>query len=257
MRIIMFFILFSISLFAKDITAIYRVSFGIFGQIGMAKTSLHVEGKRYKITIEAKSTGFAAFISGDRVEHYESEGYVKDGFLIPDVYEKIVKKEVSEDDDNGENRTIIKKYLLRYDFNHKNKVITATKIKTRGKQKSEVVKKLKYYANNDILSLFFNFKKLFPALELKKQHILHAVGAQKNTGKIELLPLDKKEFSKLMDIKSKNLKFLKVILRDKIFGSKKGELYLALDKNGFCEEAVLKDVILFGDIRGKLIEKNY
>ena len=46
MRIIMFFILFSISLFAKDITAIYRVSFGIFGQIGMAKTSLHVEGKR-------------------------------------------------------------------------------------------------------------------------------------------------------------------------------------------------------------------
>ena len=253
MRIIVFFILFSISLFAKDITATYRVSFGIFGQIGTAKTTLHVENGRYKITVEAKSTGFAAFISGNRVEYYESRGLLVDGFLVPDIYKKVVQKKVS----TGEDETVLKRYILTYSFNHKSKTVKTTKIKIRGEQKSQAVKKLKFYANNDILSLFFNFKKLFPSLELKKEHTLYAVGAEKNTGKIELFPLAKKEFSKLIDVKSKNLKFLKVVLKDRIFGSKKGELYLALDGDGFCQKAVLKDVIFFGDIRGERIEKNY
>ncbi len=253
MRYLVSIMLFVLSVFAKDITATYKVSFGIFGQIGTAKTTLHVEDGQYKVTIEAKSTGFAAFISGNRVEYYESKGLLVDGFLVPDIYKKVVKKSVSA----GEDRRVLKRYILTYNFNHKSKTVIATKIKIKGKQKSQAVKKLKFYTNNDILSLFFNFKKLFPSLELKKEHTLYAVGAEKNTGKIELFPLDKKEFSKLIDIKSKNLKFLKVVLKDRIFGSKKGELYLALDGSGFCQKAVLKDVIFFGDIRGERIEKNY
>ncbi len=258
MRYFLFFLSLSISLFAKDLDATYRVSFGIFGEIGIAKTTLHVEGKRYKITVHAKSTGFAAFISGDREEFYESRGKIEDGMLVPDRYEKITQKNVNESDAfSDENRVILKKYVKIYTFNHKLHKIEAKKIKSRGKQKSRSIEKVKFYAKNDILSLFFNFKRLFPQLEIKKKQTLHAVGADKKTGKIVLLPLDKTEFAKLIDGEFRGMKFLKVILNDKIFSSKKGELYLALDKNGLCEKAVLKDVILFGDIRGELIEKNY
>jgi len=258
MRIILIVLLFLNSVFAKDIMATYKVSFGIFGQIGTAKTSLHVEGNKYKINIVAKSTGFASFVSGGRTEFYESSGKVLDGILIPDIYKKIVQKKVNISDAfSSESKTVIKKYTLIYKFNHKDKKIIATKIKTKGKDRSEHSEVLKFYAKNDILSLFFNFKKLFPNLTIKKKYLLHAVGADKKRGDIQLFPTTKKEFSRLINGKLDNLKFMKVILSDKIFASKKGELYLALNRNGICEKAVLKDVIFFGDIRGKLIEKTY
>jgi hypothetical protein len=133
----------------------------------------------------------------------------------------------------------------------------ATKIKTQGKEKSKHREKLKFYAKDDLLSLFFNFKTLFPSLDIKKHYILHAVGTNKDTGKVDIFPLAKQDFSDLISGDLTNLKLMKVILSDKIFASKKGELYLGLDSRGLCEKAVLKDVILFGDIRGELIEKNY
>lgn len=258
MRIVLIVLLFLNSVFAKDISATYKVSFGIFGQIGTAKTSLHVEDNRYKINVLAKSTGFAAFISGGRTEFYESRGKVLNGILIPEIYKKIIQRKVNIGDTfSGESKTVIKKYILIYKFNHRAKKIVATKIHIKGKSRSEHSEVLKFYAKNDILSIFFNFKKLFPNLTIKKKYLLHAAGAGKKRGDIHLFPATKKEFSKLLSGKLDNLKFMKVVLSDKIFASKKGELYLALDNNGICEKAVLKDVIFFGDIRGELIEKSY
>jgi len=258
MKIVLLFCMFLLPLFSKDISATYRVSFGIFGQIGITKTSLHVEGRKYKIKVYAKSTGFASFISGGRKEWYESMGKIYDGKLVPDVYKKIVQKEVHVGSAFGnDDKTVIKKYTLIYNFNHKTKTIIATKIKTEGDNRSEHTEKVKFYTKNDLLSLFFNFKKIFPSLKIEQHRILHAVGANKDTGKIDLFPLKKDEFKRLMGGSLSGLNFMKVILSDKIFASKKGELYLGLDKKGFCEKAVLKDVILFGDIRGELIEKNY
>jgi hypothetical protein len=255
--VLLIFILVS-TLFAKDIEADYKITFGIFGQIGIAKTSLHVEGKRYKITLYAKSTGFASFISGNRQEWYESIGKIEDGRLLPDSYKKIVQREVSVSNATEmDSKTEIKRYILIYKFNHKNKEIYSTKIKIRGKSRSEDTQRVKFYTKDDLLSLFFNFKKLFPTLDIKKHYTLHAVGANKDNGKIDLLPLKKGDFKRLISGDLSKLKLMKVILSDKIFASKKGELYLGLDKNGLCEKAVLKDVILFGDIRGELIEKSH
>ena len=258
MRNVLIVLLFLNTIFAKDISATYKVSFGIFGQIGIAKASLHVKNNRYKIKVLAKSTGFASLISGGRTESYESKGEVRDGILLPDTYKKIIQKKVNiADDISDKDKTVIKKYTLIYKFNHKERKIIATKIKIKGKNRSKHIEVLKFYAKNDVLSLFFNLKNIFPDLRIKKRYILHAAGADKKSGDIKLFPATKKEFSKLISGKLDNLKFMKVILSDKIFSSKKGELYLALDESGICEKAVLKDVIFFGDIRGTLIEKTY
>ncbi len=245
MRVLFFILFFCISSFCKDISIVYDVSFGIFGKIGNAKASLHVKDKRYEIKVVAKSTGFAAFISGDRKEVYESRGYVKDGLLVPLEYKKTVQNSIVID-----NRSAIKKYIKIYKFDHQKRKIVAFKTKIRGKSVSKSIVKVPFYAEDDLLTLFFNFKKLFPNLKITEHHTLKAVGADKKTGKIDIYPLKKEEFEGLIDTGVEGLNLFKAVINDKIFSSKKGELYLALDSEGICQKAVLKDVILFGDIRG-------
>ena len=43
-----------------------------------------------------------------------------------------------------------------------------------------------------------------------------------------------------------------VLLNKRIFASKNGEMYIDLNDDGICTNAVLKDVLMFGDIRGKM-----
>ena len=242
-HIILLFIL-ATSLFATDISAKYKVSFGIFGQIGIAKTNLHVENNEYKITIHAKTTGMANLLSGEREEWYVSAGKVNDGILIPDFYQKTVQRYSSSD---GE--TVLKKDIRKYIFSHDTKQLHVEQTKQKGKQVTHEKKDGDYYTTNDLLSLFFNFKKMLPSLEVKTPSIFYAVGANKTDGRIDVKPLHvKDEF----DWKSGHL--MKVIVNDDIFASDKGELLINLRDDGLCQQAILKDVLFFGDIRGEMID---
>ena len=75
------------------------------------------------------------------------------------------------------------------------------------------------------------------------------MGAKEDDGRVDIekpegAELEKmKEFMK-MDIDS----FLKVSINQNIFSSEKGEMLINVDKNNICNKAVLKDVLLFGDI---------
>ena len=45
-----------------------------------------------------------------------------------------------------------------------------------------------------------------------------------------------------------------VFINQPIFSSSRGELHLSLNERGYADHAVLKDVLLFGDIRARLVE---
>ncbi len=47
---------------------------------------------------------------------------------------------------------------------------------------------------------------------------------------------------------------MKVVVNDDIFASDKGELLINLRDDGLCTQAILKDVLFFGDIRGEMID---
>jgi len=228
-KIIFLILVLCVGLNAKIISATYKISFGIFGTIGVSKAKLIINKKQtYKILIEARATGIAKILSRGRVEKYQSEGKVIDGLLVPDKY--IV--------------TVIKKSKKRekiYLFDHKNKKVKKITIKIEYNKINKSEEYLKYYAKNDILTLFFNLKHLF------------AVGANKKNGKINILIPTNKKLKNLQKIlKEKKGHFFIVFINQKIFSSKRGELFLNLNKDGICTKAVLKDVIFFGDIRGKL-----
>ena len=124
-----------------------------------------------------------------------------------------------------------------------------------GKQTREKSGVLPYYADNDIFSLYFNIRHIIPDCNAPFDKTLHAVGAQKRSGKIRIRTLtDKKERMLARDMLGKGACYLKVTIYQKLFGSKGGELYLLLRKDGVAKAAVLKDVVMFGDVRGRLID---
>lgn len=240
----------SISLFSaeKIVSAEYKVSYGAFLPLGKAKALLKIDGNHYEISIVAKATGLAKVLSNNRVETYKSIGKIVDNELVPEKFIKI-----------KETRFKYRKRTFTFDNNTK-KVIVKSHKKEQVRKLNENFeeyfekfeekdeKTLDYYANQDILSLFFNLKNKIPNFENGKDYELKAVGANKTKGKINVLLPN----NRIKELKKPNSKHLVAYINQKIFGSKRGELFLSLNKEGFCNQAILKDVLLFGDIVGNM-----
>ena len=238
MRFLLTFLISIISLNAYTIRADYKVTFGIFGKVGEANAYFKKDKDHYLIKVEAKAKGLAKLLSKNRIETYISEGVVKNGVLIPNFFKKIRKNST-------------KRIVKIYRFDHKAKKIYKITITYRDGKKDEHIEVLKYYAKNDILTLYFNLKNfLKPNITQMK---LYAVGGDRKDGGVEIILPDSKEKEKLAKLfKSKDGVFLDVLLHQKIFASKEGRLHLLIDRDGITKKAILKDVIFFGDIVGTL-----
>lgn len=234
-KIIWILLLFAQIAGAKVLSASYEVSFGIFQTMGTADAQLEIrDNETYTIRIEARTVGLAKVLSKNRVEVYESHGNVVNGKLVPEKYLKI-------------RQTNAKKTVKIYTFDHPHKTVWKESI-TNDKRHKE---KNDFYAQEDILSLFFNLKHYSQA---QQNRAFYAIGGNKTDGKIDV------EFPKGVELErmKKALgeiegNFLKVILNDQIFASTNGELLINLDKSGLCETAILEDVLFFGDIVGKRV----
>jgi hypothetical protein len=220
-----------------SIDAQYDIYYGFFGTVGEAKAFLSIENKTYKIRIKAKATGLAKVISRNRIEVYESTGVVKDGMLVPDIFVVTKTKEGRKD-------------IKRYMFDHNNKKVNLLRTESVANSKSNSQKDLPYYTQNDILTLFFNLKLLLGKNFTTKEQIhLVAVGASDKNGKIDINSHVDGSIAKLLGA---NNHLLSVVLNQRIFASQKGEMFINLNDDGICTSALLKDVVMFGDIRGKL-----
>lgn len=220
---------------AKVISATYEVSYGIFEALGVADARFEIkEDQTYSIRIEARTSGIAKLLTNNRVETYESHGSLVDGVLIPQKYIKI-------------RRTDSKKSTKIYTFDHPNKIVWRENIQSDEWDKV----KNEFYASEDVLSLFFNFKH---HMKVRKDRPFYVVGGNKKDGRIDInFPRDEALTAMQEKLEMKEGDFVKVVLNDRIFSSAQGELLINLDHEGLCEKAILEDVLLFGDIVGKRI----
>ena len=220
---------------AKVLSATYEVSYGVFDTLGVADARFETrEDGTYTIRIEARTSGIAKILSNNRVEIYESHGVLKDGRLIPHKYAKT-------------RRTDSKKSIKIYTFDHETKTIWRETIE---RDEWDRVRN-DYYASEDILSLFFNFKHY---LQSRQNRSLQAVGGNKKDGRIDVVFPEKEELARIRaKLETSGGEFLKVVLNDRIFASEKGELLINLGSDGLCEKAVLEDVLFFGDIVGRRV----
>ncbi|MDD2266176.1 DUF3108 domain-containing protein [Sulfuricurvum sp.] len=217
---------------AKVLTATYEVSFGVFQTMGIADARFETnDDDTYSIRIEARTTGIAKLLTNNRVETYESYGHIVNGVLIPQKYIKI-------------RRTDLKKTIKIYTFDHPNKTVWVENIQSDQWDKV----KNEFYASEDILTLFFNFKNY---LKVREDRPFYVIGGNRKDGRIDVVfpnPKVLKEMQK--EIETEDGDFMKVVLNDRIFSSANGELLINLSRDGLCNKAVLEDVLLFGDIVG-------
>ena len=241
--LISYILLGSFVLHAKTIEAQYKVTFGIMGKLGIADAKLITEHDRYTIEIGAEATGIAKVLSNGRKEQHISKGHIQNKRFISDSYSVIKsygKKEIQK----------------IYTIDHKRKKVTRRYIK---KENGKIVKDekniLDFYAKDDLLSLFFNLNNLIKDKKNAKQYQFSAVGAEKQKGRVDVIVPTKAEIPAYKKtLLEGSYWYIKAIIYQKIFSSKKGELLIAIDDKGMAQKAVLKDLILFGDLRGERIK---
>ncbi len=241
MRIVLIALL-AIALWGKSIEAEYKVEYGVFGRVAKSIAKLDQNQTNYKIEIVAQATGFAKVLTGNRKEIYESSGKVVNGKLVPIHF---VKKRSRRG----------KVSIKFFDFDHgRKKVYVHKEIYKNGKliAKSKP-SALPYYAKNDLLTLYFN---IIDTLRSKSgPQLFHAVGADRKTGRVDIIIPTGKELEKLQHLLKEEGFYFIAIIHQKIFASKDGKLFIVAGKDGIAKKAVLKDVIMFGDIVGKLVRK--
>ncbi len=238
------FALFSTSSQAETITADYKVEFGIFGEIGVANATLTKDDTSYTIDVELAATGLAKKLSGNRKEHHISKGHIEDGVMVSDLYQ-VIKS-------HG-NKTTNKVYYI----DHQNRsVVKSYKHWKNGKLSSDSNTSMDYYSKNDLLTLYFNLDKMVKDKQKSASYTFTAVGAEKQNGSVDvIIPKSNElnEFKESVGAKDKNGWYARAIINQDIFASDKGELLLRVGEDGITQKAVLKDLILFGDVRAEKI----
>jgi ferredoxin-fold anticodon binding domain-containing protein len=237
-KFVIFIVLSTIYLLSETITASYHVSYGIFGKIGIAKAILEKKGNTYSIDIKLSATGLAKLLSQGRSEQHTSKGHIQNKMLISDSY-SVTKSHA---------KTLMTKI---YTFNHKNKSIHKEfKKYKKGKETRHEKSVLDFYSPDDLLTLYFNLENKVP--NKLKAHIYEfkTVGAEGQGGKVSIEVPKQRDLEKYKKVLGNDaLWYATAIIHQKIFSSKEGRLMLGIDKDGICNQAVLKDVIFFGDIR--------
>ena len=118
----------------------------------------------------------------------------------------------------------------------------------KGKLVEDRTEKLKFYAKDDLLTLYFN---LGVAVKKKgKKYMFNAVGLEKQNGKVQItVPDDAQAAAYKKDLGQGASIYVKALIHQKNFRKKKGDILLAIAKDGFIYKSVIKDILFYGDAK--------
>lgn len=221
----------------------YRVKFGILGELGVSHAHLETKGNHYRLSIDAKATGMAKALSQNRKETHLSEGFIQNGRYYTERY--TIEVEYGE-----------KKREKVYTVDHQKKIVSKSSKKYRkGKLTAHTESTLDFFSTDDLLTLYFNLPKLLDGKSKPGLYTFRAIGAEQQNGKVELRLPEPDQLKKYTDTLGRGAyRYLTAIIYQKIFSSNKGELMIAIGKDGITQKAVLKDLVMFGDLTAERIK---
>jgi hypothetical protein len=225
------------TMYAQTIQANFDVSYGIVGKIGVANAMLKKDSKKYSIDIHLEATGIARVLSGHRKERHISKGHMEKGLMVSDLYQVI----------KSHGNVVVNK---EYWIDHKKRQIRKKYKKfIKGKVVSEENTVLNFYAKDDLLTLYFNLDTAIRDKSEAKIYTFKAVGAERQKGKVTVIIPHKNKIKEYKEtLGDDSAWYATAVIHQKIFSSKEGRLLLGVGKDGITNRAVLKDLILFGDI---------
>ncbi|MCD6212936.1 MAG: DUF3108 domain-containing protein [Sulfurovum sp.] len=230
-------LLFMSQIQANVLDVSYKVSFGVFGKLGISDAHLETTGDKYTIDIKMKATGLAKTLSKNRKERHVSKGHIVNGLYVSDSY------------------TVVKSYgkkhtEKRYTIDHNSKQVKKEYLRTKnGKIEKDEHTVLDFYSENDLLTLYFNLSKMIKERSKPGTYAFSAVGAERQKGRVEVyIPKESELEGYKKTLGEGEYWYMTAVIYQKIFASNKGELMLAVGKDGITQKAVLKDLMMFGDL---------
>jgi hypothetical protein len=240
----------------------YDITFSLFGKIGVANINMECENGRYHLHADARLTGFAASVGQHMKETHDSYGTIAEGVFIPEHYVKVRLTDNRRDETiyafDAERREITKRRLrergvLRSHFD----IATMSPVQETVIEKSASTEVLPYYAQNDLLSLLFNVRHLMASMPEGSQRLSHTAGTSNEKGEVLIGNPGSQKRARLKQLMpDNNGRLVTVLINQDIFESKRGELLLNLDNDYLISDAMLQDVVLFGDIHAKRVRKS-
>lgn len=212
----------------------YDVKASLVGKIGEVRVTSSESKTKYSIDLRLKATGFAKSMSHNLVEHHSSHGSIRDGEYYAKEY-KLVKTYKDM------------KYIRKYIFDYKRKKIKKVSIKwKKGKKLYEKSTTLKYFANNDAMTLYHNVLR-FKGTHKAGRYGIKLAGAEKDGGRILFdIPSGKALKHAQGALGVRGLDILSLGLRRSFFSGGKGTLSLGIDSSGTTQKATLTNVKLLG-----------
>lgn len=216
----------------------YTATFGIFGTVGTIENRLTQNDKSYEIDTKVILAGLAKVLMGGQTEHYVSKGHIKDGLMVSDFYQM-----------TSEKRT--KKVIKEYQIDHNEKYVTK---RVRKWQKEKLVEdrteKLKFYAEDDLLTLYFNMGNAVRQKPKGKTYLFRSVGLEKQNGEVQITVPDEIQVAEYKkDLGQDGEIYAKAFIHQKNFRKKKGDILLSIAQDGFINRSVIKDILFYGDAK--------
>ena len=216
----------------------YSATFGIFGTVGTIENRLTQNAKTYEIDTKVTLAGLAKVLMGGQTEHYVSKGHMQNGLMVSDFYQMT---------SNKRNKKVIKEYQI----DHKKKYVTKRVRKWRKEKLVEDhTEKLKFYAKDDLLTLYFNLGNAVKQKQKGKTYLFKSVGLEKQNGEVQItIPDDVQVVDYKKDLGQDAKIYAKAFIHQKNFRKKKGDILLAVAKDGFIHKSVIKDILFYGDAK--------
>ena len=216
----------------------YRATFGIFGTVGTIENRLTQNAKTYEIDTKVTLAGLAKILMGGQTEHYVSKGHMRNGLMVSDFYQMTSKKR---------NKRVIKEYHI----DHKKKYVTKRVRKWRKEKLVEDrTEKLKFYAKDDLLTLYFNLGNAVKKKPKGRTYLFKSVGLEKQNGEVQItIPDDVQVTDYKKDLGQDAKIYAKAFIHQKNFRKKKGDILLAVAEDGFIHKSVIKDILFYGDAK--------
>ncbi|CAA6823895.1 MAG: Unknown protein [uncultured Sulfurovum sp.] len=249
LKIIFIFLNFFPILHAKSMTVDYRVEFGVMGKVGQVHTQYSDTKNSYLIDTNLSAVGtLANMVTGNLKERH-----ICKGIMTRLKQRKATTYEMIKSFGEYKSTTL-------YTINHQKKEVIKSYQKWKKKdnndkkyvQVSRYTHTLRYYAIDDMITLFLNLNRYIQNKEKPAHYHLKAVGADKKNGRVDIKIPDneiKKSMAELLGEAKEGEWLMNLIMHRQLYNSKQGELMVRMGKESIIQKAVLKDLIFFGDVR--------
>ena len=234
MKKLLIVILLSSTIFASTKTIKYDAKFGIFGTVGKVINHITKTKKSYTIKTRLKLTGLAKSLFGGQTGSYISKGYIKNGLFISRYYQST---------EQFKNKKTISTYHIKRGY-----VTKDYKEYENNRLIKHHTKRLRFYAKNDLLTLYFNMNKFIKQKKSGKSYLIKVAGLEKQNGVVKITIPHKSNYkSYKSDLGSTSSWYAKALIYQKNFKKKKGDILLSVSPDGNIKKAIIKDVIFYGD----------